>query len=50
MKLVIGIIRPERANDVLEALYRANVRGVSRAAFRATGASSTGSRPTAAHA
>ena len=29
MKLVIGIIRPERANDVLEALYRANVRGVS---------------------
>jgi len=29
MKLVIGIIRPERANDVLEALFRANVRGVS---------------------
>ena len=29
MKLVIGIIRPERANDVLEALYRAEVRGVS---------------------
>ena len=29
MKLVIGIVRPERANDVLEALYRANVRGVS---------------------
>ena len=29
MKLVIGIIRPERANDALEALYRANVRGVS---------------------
>ena len=29
MKLVIGIIRPERANDVLEALYRTNVRGVS---------------------
>jgi nitrogen regulatory protein P-II 1 len=29
VKLVIGIVRPERANDVLEALYRANVRGVS---------------------
>jgi nitrogen regulatory protein P-II 1 len=29
VKLVIGIVRPERANDVLEALYRADVRGVS---------------------
>jgi nitrogen regulatory protein PII len=29
VKLVIGIIRPERANDVLEALYRADVRGLS---------------------
>ena len=29
MKLVIGIVRPERANEVLEALYLANVRGVS---------------------
>ena len=29
MKLVIGIVRPERANDVLEALYRTEVRGVS---------------------
>ncbi len=29
MKLVIGIVRPERANDVLEALYRAEVRGIS---------------------
>src|SRR4051794_41905242 len=29
MKLVIGIIRPEKTNDVLEALYRAEVRGVS---------------------
>ncbi len=29
MKLVIGIVRPERANNVLEALYRADVRGVS---------------------
>ena len=29
MKLVIGIVRPERTNDVLEALYRAEVRGLS---------------------
>ena len=29
MKLVIGIVRPERANDVLEALYRTEVRGIS---------------------
>ena len=29
MKLVIGIVRPEKANDVLEALYRAEVRGFS---------------------
>ena len=29
MKLVIGIVRPEVANDVLEALYRADVRGLS---------------------
>ena len=29
MKLVIGIVRPEKMNDVLEALYRAEVRGVS---------------------
>ena len=29
MKLVIGIVRPEQANDVLEALYRAEVRGIS---------------------
>ena len=29
MKLVIGIVRPEKMNDVLEALYRAQVRGVS---------------------
>ena len=29
MKLVIAIVRPERANDVLEALYRADVRGLS---------------------
>ena len=29
MKLIIGIVRPEKANDVLEALYRAEVRGFS---------------------
>ena len=29
MKLVIGIVRPEKANDVLEALYQADVRGLS---------------------
>ena len=29
MKLVIGIVRPEKANDVLEELYRADVHGLS---------------------
>ena len=29
MKLVIGIVRPEKANEVLESLYRAEVRGLS---------------------
>jgi nitrogen regulatory protein P-II 1 len=29
LKLVIAIVRPEKANDVLEALYRAEVRGIS---------------------
>jgi nitrogen regulatory protein P-II 1 len=29
VKLVVGIVRPEKANDVLQALYRAEVRGVS---------------------
>jgi nitrogen regulatory protein P-II 1 len=29
VKLVIGIVRPEKANEVLEALYRADVRGVT---------------------
>jgi nitrogen regulatory protein P-II 1 len=29
MKLVIGIVRPEQTNRVLEALYRAEVRGFS---------------------
>lgn len=29
VKLVIAIVRPEKTNDVLEALYRAEVRGIS---------------------
>lgn len=29
MKLVIGIVRPEKANDVLAALYGADVHGLS---------------------
>jgi nitrogen regulatory protein PII len=29
LKLVIGIVRPERANQVLEALYRAEIKGFS---------------------
>ena len=29
MKLVIGIVRPEKTNEVLEALYLAEVRGFS---------------------
>ncbi len=29
MKLIIAIVRPEKANDVLESLYRAEVRGAS---------------------
>jgi nitrogen regulatory protein P-II 1 len=28
MKLVVAIVRPEKLNDVLEALYRAEVRGL----------------------
>lgn len=37
MRLVIGIVRPERANDVLESLYRANVRGVTMARVQGHG-------------
>ena len=29
MKLVFAIVRPEKLNDVLEALYRAEVRGLT---------------------
>jgi nitrogen regulatory protein P-II 1 len=29
VKLIIGIVRPDKTNDVLEALFRADVRGLS---------------------
>ncbi len=29
VKLIIGIVRPEKTNDVLEALYRADVKGLT---------------------
>jgi nitrogen regulatory protein P-II 1 len=29
MKLIVAIVRPEQANDVLEALFRAEVRGLT---------------------
>lgn len=29
MKLVVAVIRPERVNDVLEALFRADVQGLT---------------------
>jgi nitrogen regulatory protein P-II 1 len=29
MKLIVAIVRPEKTNDVLTALYRAEVRGIS---------------------
>ena len=29
MKLIVAIVRPEKLNDVLEALYRAEVRGLT---------------------
>jgi nitrogen regulatory protein P-II 1 len=29
MKLIVAIVRPEKLNDVLEALYRADVRGLT---------------------
>jgi nitrogen regulatory protein P-II 1 len=37
MKLVVAIIRPEKLNDVLEALYRADVRGLSISRVRGHG-------------
>ena len=29
MKLIVAIVRPEKVNDVLEALFRADVRGLT---------------------
>ena len=29
MKLVVAVVRPDKANDVLEALFRADVRGLT---------------------
>jgi len=37
VKLIIGIVRPERANAVLEALCRAEVRGLSISRVRGHG-------------
>jgi nitrogen regulatory protein P-II 1 len=37
MKLIVAIVRPERANDVLEALYTAEVRGVTLSRVRGHG-------------
>ncbi len=37
MKLVIAIVRPEKLNDVLEALYRAEVRGLTISRVRGHG-------------
>ena len=37
MKLVIAIVRPEKANDVLEALYKSEVSGLSLARVQGHG-------------
>jgi len=37
MKLVVAIIRPEKLNEVLEALYRAEVRGLTISRVRGHG-------------
>ena len=37
MKLVLAIVRPEKLNDVLEALYRAEVRGLTISRVRGHG-------------
>jgi nitrogen regulatory protein P-II 1 len=37
MKLVIAIVRPEKLNDVLEALYRAEVTGLTISRVRGHG-------------
>ena len=37
MKLIIAIVRPEKLNDVLEALFRAEVRGLTVSGVRGHG-------------
>jgi nitrogen regulatory protein P-II 1 len=37
VKLIVAIVRPERANEVLEALFRAEVRGLTVARVRGHG-------------
>jgi len=37
MKLIVAIVRPERANEVLEALFRAEVRGFTVSRVRGHG-------------
>ena len=37
MKIILAIIRPEKLNDVLEALYRAEVRGLTISRVRGHG-------------
>lgn len=37
MKLIVAIVRPERANEVLEALYKAEVRGFTVSRVRGHG-------------
>jgi nitrogen regulatory protein P-II 1 len=37
MKIVVAIVRPEKLNDVLEALYRAEVRGLTISRVRGHG-------------
>jgi nitrogen regulatory protein P-II 1 len=37
MKLVVAVVRPEKLNDVLESLYRAEVRGLTISRVRGHG-------------
>ena len=37
MKLIVAIIRPEKLNDVLEALFKAEIRGLSISSTRGHG-------------
>lgn len=37
MKLIVAIVRPEKLNDVLEALFRAEIRGLTVSAVRGHG-------------